>query len=617
MRSLTKYRRSGELGALALAVLIAGCSSAGSGSRASFIPQMGMPRSVSPGLIEAAPMAKTALLPASAMRSPIRPTSAIQGANWAEIPGSANSVAVAPDGSLWALSTAPSGPDKYIWHYASGAWNNISGLAAHIAIAPNGTLYAVNSGGGAYAYSNGNWTALGGGASGITVASDGSIYVLSNGNTAGSDQAIWHNVSGSWSQVPGSGVALGASWDTGGPYAGSSGTIRAGGFYILNSAGAIWYENTDGTFAQLPGSASAIAPTNNGGVFALGYPASSSGSSIYYDDLNSSQWNVQSGAAVSIATNSVSLYAIGAAGAIYATATLPQAKIYVAGFSSVTAYAAGVNGNATPLTTISGGNTGLSAPRDVTLDGVGQIYVANLTGGPSGNGSITVYSAGANGNSTPTQTIAAASSGSDLTGLSGPLGVAVDAAGKIYVTNHSSSGYSLTVYAAGANGNAAPVASVSGANTGLDYPTGVALDANDNIYVANYYNNSVTVYAAKASNGNVAPQASIIGSSTGLAGPWGIALDASGNIYVANIESNTITVYPANASGNVVPTATISGTTGPTGIALDASGNMYVSNNSHNTVSTYPAGASGNATPTAIISGASTGLNLPGGLIVH
>ncbi|MHB8148385.1 MAG: hypothetical protein ACYDGM_14145, partial [Vulcanimicrobiaceae bacterium] len=63
--------------ALAFIVLAAGCSSVGSGSHASLLPQMGMPRSVSPALIKAAPMAKTAIQPASAMRSPVRPDSAL------------------------------------------------------------------------------------------------------------------------------------------------------------------------------------------------------------------------------------------------------------------------------------------------------------------------------------------------------------------------------------------------------------------------------------------------------------------------------------------------------------------------------------------------------------
>jgi virginiamycin B lyase len=282
------------------------------------------PQSVSPALIKAAPMAKTAILPASVMN--VRPQSAIQGLNWTQIPGAASSAAAAPDGSLWVLSNAPAGADKYIWHYASGNWTNISGLASRLAVAPNGTLYAINSGGGTYSLSVGGWTALGGGASAVTTAADGSFYVLSNGG-AGPDRAIWHHVGGTWSQVPGSGVSIAGSFDTG-SYTLPSGTVSPGGLYILNSIGSIYYENTNTSFVQLPGSASAVTPTTIGGIFALGYPTNSSGNSIYYYDLNTPGWSAQSGAGVSISSAGGQLYVIGSSGGIYSSPVRPAFAEY-------------------------------------------------------------------------------------------------------------------------------------------------------------------------------------------------------------------------------------------------------------------------------------------------
>ena len=308
--------RSYFFSALAFSLALAGCS----GSR-QMTPQTGgimldTPQSVSPGSIAPAPMAHTAILPASVMT--VKPQSAIQGQNWTQLSGSANFAAAAPDGSLWALSTSPAGADKNIWHYVSGTWTNISGLATRLSVAPDGTLYAINSGGGAYSYSGGTWTALGGGCSDITAASDGSIYVLSNGNTAGSDQAIWHNVSGTWSQGPGAGVRIAASWDPN-SFTLSNGTVSANGLYVLNSIGSIYYKNPNNSFVQLPGSASAIAPTTIGGVFVLGYPADSNGTSIYYFDLSAAGWTQQSGAGVSISTDGTHLYAIGSTGGIYSS----------------------------------------------------------------------------------------------------------------------------------------------------------------------------------------------------------------------------------------------------------------------------------------------------------
>jgi len=245
--------------------------------------------------------------------------SAVHGISWTQILGSASLAAAAPDGSLWVLSDGQAGNDKRIWHYAiGGGWTNISGMAARLSVAPDGTLYAINSGGGIYSYNGGTWTAFGGGASDITVAADGSFYVLSNGNAAGNDQAIWHYTN-AWTKYPGSGVRIAASWEATTTYGGSNGTIAPAGLYILNSAGNIYYQNTDNSFVQLPGAASAIAPTTMGGVFILSYPANANGNPIYYYDLSTPGWSLQPGSGVSISTNTSNLYTVGATGAIYAS----------------------------------------------------------------------------------------------------------------------------------------------------------------------------------------------------------------------------------------------------------------------------------------------------------
>ncbi len=100
----------------------------------------------------------------------------------------------------------------------------------------------------------------------------------------------------------------------------------------------------------------------------------------------------------------------------------------------------------------------------------------------------------------------------------------------VYVTNDNNT---ITEYAAGARGNAAPKAVIGGSNTQLDAPAGIAIDSTGNIYVVNTNSNSLNVYAA-GSQGNVAPTVTIGGGNTGLDGPEGLALDAAGNLYVAN-----------------------------------------------------------------------------------
>jgi sugar lactone lactonase YvrE len=100
--------------------------------------------------------------------------------------------------------------------------------------------------------------------------------------------------------------------------------------------------------------------------------------------------------------------------------------------------------------------------------------------------------------------------------MSGAVYDAVDAAGKIYVTSVTAD--AVTVYAAGATGNVAPIATISGANTGLQAPTGIAVDAAGNIYVGDENTNVVSVFAPGA-NGNVAPIRTIAGAATGLSAP--------------------------------------------------------------------------------------------------
>lgn len=304
---------------IALTAVTAACSH---GSTSPVLPQQQpLAQSISPGSISPPPMAHTMPQPAGVMN--VKPQSAVQDASWTQIPGAATSVEVAPDDSVWALSTLPAGPDKYIWHYAGGAWSNITGLATRLSTGPDGTLYAINSAGGAYAYKDGAWTALGGGSTDIAGAADGSVYVLSNGGAAGTDQAIWHNVAGVWSQTPGSGVRITASHDQRN-YNVPAGNILAGGVYIVNSAGAIYYLNPGGNFVQIPGTASQVDGAPNGGLFALEYPASAGGNDIYYCDLTAGTWTDQPGSAVAISVGADTMYAVSSSGAIYTTRCGPN-----------------------------------------------------------------------------------------------------------------------------------------------------------------------------------------------------------------------------------------------------------------------------------------------------
>lgn len=283
-------------------------------------------------------------------------------------------------------------------------------------------------------------------------------------------------------------------------------------------------------------------------------------------------------------------------------------KIYVTndgstggGLDSINVYPPGSYAGVPLSTAIVGTNTGLTLPFGITNSG-GNLYVANSAGGPDGLGSVTVYPSSSNGNVAPSVTISGNSS-SDNTGFNFPSGIALDSSGNLYVANVNGGpdgAGSITIYPAGSSGNVTPTAAISDNpscapcdNTGLSSPYGVALDSSGNIYVANSVGGpdgmgSITIYPPLGSSTgtlNEAPSATIAGGSksdiTGFELPSGIALDSSANIYVTNQGSlvgvpDSITVYSARSSGNLAPSATIAGSsTGlgtPQGIAIGSNG---------------------------------------------
>ena len=303
------------LGAAALAACGRG---GGTGMLPGATVMLPTPQSASPGSIVPPPMVQTAILPPSAMTSRT-PAAMNIPMNWTQIPGAASHVTAAVDGSLWVLSDGPAGPDKNIWHYSGGNWTNVGGLAAKISVAPNGTLWVLNAAGNIYSYAGGTWTPVAGGGSDITALADNSIVGVSD--SGGADKGLWHLPNGgSWTQYPGGGVAVHANRD-GNTYsvAGQANQIIPGGFYLINSVGAIYYMNTDSVLVRMPASASNVA-TAVGGVFALGYPSSAGGNKIYFYDFTGQSWVQQSGIATDLSFNAGSLYVLSSSGGIFRTA---------------------------------------------------------------------------------------------------------------------------------------------------------------------------------------------------------------------------------------------------------------------------------------------------------
>jgi len=130
--------------------------------------------------------------------------------------------------------------------------------------------------------------------------------------------------------------------------------------------------------------------------------------------------------------------------------------LYVANHcaNSITAYAPGADGDIAPVAAIVGDNTGLSSPSGVALSAsagsTSPIRVISLARRERRN-----LFERASGNVTPLARIAGAN-----TGLAAPAGIALDAAGNIYVPNANAAPADITVYAAAADGAVAPTSTI-------------------------------------------------------------------------------------------------------------------------------------------------------------
>jgi 6-phosphogluconolactonase (cycloisomerase 2 family) len=229
--------------------------------------------------------------------------------------------------------------------------------------------------------------------------------------------------------------------------------------------------------------------------------------------------------------------------------------------------------------------------------------------------SVTVYARTANGNTAPLRTLSGAA-----TGLVFPQSVAMDpVADELFVVNIFNS---ITVYARTASGNAAPLRTLSGPATGLAGAQSVAVDpAADELFVVNFSNSSITVYARTAT-GNAAPLRTLSGPATGLSFPSTVVVDLTRDeLIVVNTGNDSVTAYPRAASGNTAPLRTLAGAaTGldePFGLTLDpVSSQLLVTNFGTYSVTAYARTASGNTAPLRTLAGAATGLNGPTGLAV-
>ncbi len=231
-----------------------------------------------------------------------------------------------------------------------------------------------------------------------------------------------------------------------------------------------------------------------------------------------------------------------------------------------------------PILLATSGVSAAAPHASTTVTAPNTMYVLNDTGA-----SLSSFAPGATGNAAPTSTV----SGPTST-LNGPFYMAMDQAGNVWVANNGSSTvieFTQAELATGGSPNPAVVITAN-ATPSLDHPTSLAFDRSGDLWVVNAgVTQSLVEFTPSqlAASGSPTPAVTITGS--GLSGPGSVAIDASGNAWVGNDTSNTIVSFARgqlNTSGTPTPVVTLAATAGslnqPDSLAFDRSGRLWVAN---------------------------------------
>jgi trimeric autotransporter adhesin len=245
----------------------------------------------------------------------------------------------------------------------------------------------------------------------------------------------------------------------------------------------------------------------------------------------------------------------------------------------------------------------LNTPAGIALDAVGNLYIAdapnnrvrkvNATTGiittVAGNGAATT-SSGDGGPATNA-------------GLIGPVGIAVDSAGDIFVTDNGEHG--VREISATTGVITTVISNGSTPSSGFGAVAGIAIDGSGNLFIADPVSHRVFKLIAASGAISIVAGNGTAGSS-GDGGPatsaelnysGAVALDTAGNLYINDALSNNI--RKVSAATGIISTVAGDGTAGfsgdggaavdaeindPGGVALDSAGNLYIPEGNNNDV---------------------------------
>ena len=221
--------------------------------------------------------------------------------------------------------------------------------------------------------------------------------------------------------------------------------------------------------------------------------------------------------------------------------------------------------------------SGLDGPREIALDGAGDIFIAQDL-----NNQVVELPAG---RGTPTTV------GS---GLSSPYGVAVDGAGDIFIAD---TGNNRVVELPAGGGPQTTVAS------GLNFPLGVTVDGAGDLFIADTNNNQVLELPAGGD-----PQRTV---ASGLNNPNTVVVDSAGDVFIVDSNSQLVEI-PAGCASSACQTSVGTGLSNPRGAAVDAAGDVFIGDTYNSRVVEVPAGCTSVACQTTV----GSGLGYPWGVAV-
>jgi sugar lactone lactonase YvrE len=197
--------------------------------------------------------------------------------------------------------------------------------------------------------------------------------------------------------------------------------------------------------------------------------------------------------------------------------------------------------------------TDLQNPYGVAVDAAGDVFIADMA-------NVRVVKV----------TLAGVQTTVPATGLRDPLGVAVDAAGDVFISDGDNNNV-VEVTPAGVQ-TTVPA-------TGLNQPWGLALDSAGDLFIADSSHARVVEVTPGGTQTTV--------PATGLGEPTGVAVDAAGDVFISDFFTNLVVEVSA---GGVQSTVPATGLSIPQGVAVDKGGNVFISDTGNSRVEEVTAG---------------------------